>query len=192
MIDRGVFFGGSSYAAYGTSGVIRAYGSGDTNYVEVATGTTLGTRAAADNVAITGAITAQDSTTINTLNLGANNLTFQNTASTLGVSGILSSGATDAQIANGTSASALQAATAGGEMVIRVNGATDKLTIAPVIQNNTSASALTKSGAGTLVLTGVNTYTGTTSVNGGKLRLESETGAEPLRSELTTWPAAQR
>ena len=172
MIDRGVFFGGSSYAAYGTSGVIRAYGSGDTNYAEVATGTTLGTRAAADNVAITGAITAQDTTTINTLNLGANNLTFQNTASTLSVGGILSSGATNAQIANGTNASALRAATAGGEMVIRVNGSTDKLTIAPVIQNNTSASALTKSGAGTLVLTGVNTYTGTTSVNGGTLRLE--------------------
>ena len=54
-------------------------------------------------------------------------------------------------------------------MVIRVNGPSDQLNIGAMIQNNASASALTKSGAGLLTLSGTNTYTGTTTINGGTL-----------------------
>ena len=58
---------------------------------------------------------------------------------------------------------------------VRVNGSTDVLTLAPIIQNHgtgATASALTKSGAGTLILSNTaNTYTGKTYINGGVLQI---------------------
>ncbi len=172
LLDKGLFFGGSSYAAYDSGGYVRAYGSSDANYLAAPAGATMGSPTATSNVQLTtGNITAQTSASANTINLGANSLIFQNAASTLSVNGILSAGASSAVITSGTSASALQATSAGGELLVRVNGSTDALNIGANIQNNTSASSLTKSGAGTLTLSGTNTYTGTTTVNAGTLAL---------------------
>ena len=64
----------------------------------------------------------------------------------------------------------LQAGTAGGDLLVNQANTANTLTIGSVIQNNTSASTLTKSGAGTLVLSGVNTFTGQTNIAGGTLR----------------------
>jgi autotransporter-associated beta strand protein len=55
--------------------------------------------------------------------------------------------------------------------VIRVNGASDILTINSNIQNNASASPLTKTGAGTLIIGGTETYTGTTYIANGTLKV---------------------
>ncbi len=46
-----------------------------------------------------------------------------------------------------------------------------------VIQNGSGTVALTKSGAGTLTLSGTNTYTGTTTANGGTLLVNGSTAA---------------
>lgn len=48
---------------------------------------------------------------------------------------------------------------------------TDANTLAAIIGDNTGATSLTKSGAGTWVLSAANTYTGTTTISGGTLRL---------------------
>lgn len=65
--------------------------------------------------------------------------------------------------------------TAGGELLIHQYNAAagGELTISAPIVDNTSATALVKSGPGTLILTGTNTYTGTTFLNGGVLQYAS-------------------
>ena len=60
LLDKGYFFGGSSYAAYDTGGFARAYGSADTSYV-AATGSNNIASTATNNVALTGNVTAQAS-----------------------------------------------------------------------------------------------------------------------------------
>jgi len=187
--DRGLFFGGTGYARYDATGFIRATNySGDTNATSVS-GADIGVVTAISDVGLSDAITDQTDATANTINLGVNNLTFQATASTLSVNGILSAGSAAGSIANGTNASSIRAAASGGELVIRVNGASDVLTIAPNIVAFGSSS-LTKSGAGLLTLSGANTYTGTTTINAGTLSVIggsaiADTGAVVLANSTT-------
>ena len=169
LISTGVFFGGNNYAAYDTGGFLRGLTTGDTNYVGGVSGANAIVDGATTNVALTGAVTAQGNASVNTLNMGANNVTLANGA-TLGTNGILASGGTNI-VLDKTTASTLQATAAGGELVIRVDGSTDVLTINPVIQNNTSASSLTKVGAGTLSLNGTNTFTGNMTIASGTLQI---------------------
>jgi len=131
-------------------------------------GGTIGVDDAAQDVKLNGDITAQTTAAANTINLAAHSLTLQDASQILSVNGILSAGAASASIAT---AGQMQPAISGGELVVRVNGPSDGLSLEPVIQNNASASALTKSGAGTLTLSGTNTYTGTTRINAGTLAL---------------------
>jgi len=57
------------------------------------------------------------------------------------------------------------------------------LTVSTVLQNNgpVGGNSLTKTGAGTMELTATNTYTGTTTVNGGTLRMINSTSANAIR-----------
>lgn len=57
------------------------------------------------------------------------------------------------------------------------------LTVNTVLQNNNPAggNSLTKTGAGTMELTATNTYTGTTTVNGGTLRMVNSTAGNAIR-----------
>ena len=57
------------------------------------------------------------------------------------------------------------------------------LTVSTVLQNNTpvGGNSLTKTGAGTMELTSTNTYTGTTTVNEGILRMINSTSANAIR-----------
>ena len=66
----------------------------------------------------------------------------------------------------------------GADLVIIQGAATNVLNIGAVIADNTSATGLTKSGLGTLTLSGVNTYTGVTTLNSGTLR--ATTSAQAL------------
>ena len=54
---------------------------------------------------------------------------------------------------------------------------TDRVNISgPITQNSGAASGIIKQGVGTLALSGANTYTGTTTINAGTLRLERLSG----------------
>ena len=135
---------------------------------------TLGVNDITKNAFVTGNITAQTTAAVNTINLAANNLAIT-ASNTLSVNGILSSGASAATLSTG----AIQAGSAGGELVIRVNGSSDKLTVSSTVQDNTSASALTKTGAGYLLLSGTNSFTGTAYVDGGTLEIPTKSGDVP-------------
>lgn len=163
---------GSGYAWYdATSGFVRDYQSTDADYVAVA-GSSAGMSGVSDtsNAVLSGAITGQTTATVNTVNLGLNNLTMT-ASNTLSARGLLSSGSAAAQINLGN----LQPKDAGGELVVRVDKSTDILTVTSVIQDNTSASSLTKSGAGKLTLSTAPTYTGRTTVAGGNLTFSAST-----------------
>ena len=169
LIDRGLFFNGSSFAAYDAagSGFVRAYGVGDTNYVAAAGGTSTIVTGATDNVALGGSVITQAAATINTLNLGANSLALD-TGVAFQTDGIVQSGGAASTISGGTS---LSTATPSGELIIRTNLSSDALTISTPLVDNTGATRLTVSGAGTLTFSTPNTYAGGTVVNSGTLKL---------------------
>lgn len=58
--------------------------------------------------------------------------------------------------------------------------------LATVIGDNGGATSLTKTGAGTWLLTGANTYTGTTSVNGGILMLDFSAAGAPASNIISS------
>jgi autotransporter-associated beta strand protein len=58
-------------------------------------------------------------------------------------------------------------------LAVAQNSTTSTLTIDAPITESGGARTLTKSGSGTLILSGANTYTGTTTVSGGKLTVAS-------------------
>ncbi|MCX5653984.1 MAG: autotransporter-associated beta strand repeat-containing protein, partial [Planctomycetota bacterium] len=174
LIDRGIFYGGSAYAACDGSGYgyVRAliYGGSDANApAAIAGGATLGVDDATQNVQITGSITAQTTASVNTLHVsGAQNVTLAGGA-TLSLNGILKSGGNASTISGGAG---ITPTVGGNDMVIRTDAAGDALTItSPILDNG--ATALTKSGAGTLKLSGANAYTGNTGINQGTLVLNT-------------------
>ena len=161
---------GDRYAAYDAGGFVRAYGATDANYLDAPANSTIGASDISKNVDLsTGNITAQITASANTITMRNNNIAMTGTSAVLSTDGLLSSGSAAATIGGGTTPR-LQAATPGGELVVRVNGSTDILTISSIIQNNTSASRLTKLGAGKLIISTAATYTGSTHVGGGILQ----------------------
>ena len=178
LIDRGLFYNGSAYATYDSGGFVRGFTTGDTDYLAAPTGTSIGASTSSSNVDLTtGNITAQTTVSANTINMRNFNIAMTGTSQVLSTSGLLSSGSASATLGGGTTP-LLQAGTAGGELVVRVNGSSDALNISSVIQNNTSASSLTKAGAGTLTLSGANTYTGATTINAGTLTVSGGSAIE--------------
>ncbi|WP_009962450.1 beta strand repeat-containing protein [Verrucomicrobium spinosum] len=119
---------------------------------------------ATENVSLAGDPAASISTrTIHSLRLTAlANLTIGAGESlTLGSGGVLVTGAGATSIAGGF----LQSGNSQDLVVIQ--NASQALTISSTIRNNGGATALTKSGTGTLILSGTNTYSGGTYINGG-------------------------
>jgi len=108
-------------------------------------------------------------TSLNTLKLTGPGAAITLAGGTMTVGGILRSGG-NTGMAGVISGGAGLMAPSGADMVIRTDLAGDALVInSPILANGTNA--LTKSGAGTLLLTGSNTYTGGTFVNGGTLQI---------------------
>jgi fibronectin-binding autotransporter adhesin len=178
LIDRGIFYNGSSYATYDAGGFVRGFTAGDTNYLAAPTGATIGASTSASNVDLTtGNITAQTTVSANTINMRANSITMSGTNQVLSANGILSSGSASATLGGGTTPR-LQATAAGNEIVIRVNGASDSLTVTSAIRNfgvdsGGTASGLTKTGSGTLSINTASTFTGALNVNSGVLNYSS-------------------
>lgn len=173
------YFGGTDFA-FSNAGVLRApvYGS-DAGFVTSATALT----ATSDNE-ITGSFT-NGAATISTLKInGAQTLTLSatltvQTVATTGDGGILATGGAST-ITGGTGIT-----TGGsGALLIRVNGASDSLTIASPLTNGTTGG-LTKSGDGTLILSGNNLQTGTTSISEGTVRLSGTGRLSGANATLT-------
>jgi len=78
----------------------------------------------------------------------------------------------------------LTSATTGGDIDLINYSNDEQLTINAVIADNGGASTLTKAGDGTLILNGINTYTGATIVGGGTLNLNQDLRYLSLSSEL--------
>ena len=162
LLNPGIFFGGSNYAASDAAGFVRgiAYGT-DAGSVTTAGGASV----SGTYVQLTGNVTAQNTATFATLNLsGSPNLTLA-AAQTLTVNGLLKSGGSGTSTIGG--GAGIQAA-AGAELVVRSDLAGDSLTIGtPILANG--LNAFTKSGAGTVTLAADNTLSGAVRVNAGTL-----------------------
>jgi fibronectin-binding autotransporter adhesin len=72
----------------------------------------------------------------------------------------------------------------GAKTLTLTGNNTGSNTIAAIIGDNTGATSLTKTGNGTWVLTGNNTYTGTTTVSAGELDLNTS-GGQSIAGNLT-------
>ncbi|MEI6070957.1 MAG: autotransporter-associated beta strand repeat-containing protein [Verrucomicrobiae bacterium] len=133
------------------------------------------TWAAANNTNVTtgGALSSATTNSLRFNTAGAFTLTLTGT-NTISSGGILETSAV------GGNATAITGGTllgsVGQDLVVIQNNASGALTIGSVIANNTSATGLTKSGAGNLTLTGANTYTGATNINGGVLQISASNG----------------
>ena len=178
LIDRGLFFGGSSYATYDTGGFVRGYTTGDANYVaNVGGANAIATGATTNVVLTTAAVTGQNTASINTLSItGAFDVDMA-AGQALTVNGILKTGGNSATISNAGGTGSIGAA--GGELVIRTDAAGDTLNIsAPIL-----LGTVTKTGAGVLTLSGTNTFTALR-LNQGQININSNT-AIPAGATLT-------
>ncbi|MCE9547120.1 MAG: autotransporter-associated beta strand repeat-containing protein [Planctomycetia bacterium] len=183
LLDRGVFFGGSTYAAYDTNGYVRAYAATDTNAVTSPAAATLGVNDPTKNAFVTGTITNQTNASVNTINdTGAFGITL-NASQTLSVNGILKGGNSAATISGGTG---INTTASGSELVIRTDQVNDVLTItSPLVANGTNA--LTKGGAGTLILDGAtNGFTGVSTIDAGTLQIGSGSTTGTLGTAAVT------
>jgi fibronectin-binding autotransporter adhesin len=121
-----------------------------------------------DNVSLTtGASTINSNQTINTLRFTGNtttgSLAIETGATlTLATGGLLVTGNGNFAVTGGT----LTSGAAGPELVIIQNDTANPLAISSTIADGGSATALTMSGSGQLTLTGSNTYSGGTFING--------------------------
>jgi autotransporter-associated beta strand protein len=165
FLDKGLFFGGSNYAAYDATGYVRglAYGT-DTNAAATDTIT------ASNHVQLTSSVSGRTGDTLLSLNLSGGGVNYTAISGSLNVPGILKSGGGAlSTISGGTSLTT----TSNAELVIRTDTSADLLEISTNITGFNTG--LTKTGAGTLTLSGTNGYTGTTRVNAGTLVLSGGT-----------------
>ena len=114
-------------------------------------------------------ITSQAAVTVSSLKMTTANLTLAGNL-TLSTGAILQSGGI-AQITAAAGRTIL-GATPSTNIVIRVDGPSDVLTLAPTVTiPSTQTGGLTKNGAGTLVISGTNGFTGGLTINEGTIQL---------------------
>jgi autotransporter-associated beta strand protein len=128
---------------------------------------------ATSNTTVTTSSAPAAGSTTNSLRFnaaGANTLTLSgtNVISTGGVLVTPNVGSNLSEITGGT-----LGGRAGADLTVHQHNASAALTIGSAIVDNAGATGLTKSGAGQLTVTGANTYTGPTTVNDGKLLLQT-------------------
>ena len=157
--NTGTINGGLSFNLVATGGTLAFSRSDNVTYSGVLSGAGSLTQAGTGNLTLTGANTYTGTTTISggTLTIGA--------GGTLGTGNIVLSGGT---LVGGTLAVSKFSGTSGSYSGIL-----------------TGTTGLNKTGAGTLVLSGANTYTGTTTVAAGTLLVHGSVGAVTVNSGAT-------
>ncbi|MGA2059429.1 MAG: autotransporter-associated beta strand repeat-containing protein [Thermoguttaceae bacterium] len=169
--------GGTDWAISGASG---------TNPITAYSGYTTGW--SANNQLVTAAATTLPSTpatsvyTLKVNNSASGSLDINGSTLTLSYGGLLFTGSAPYEIKNGTLNSG---STTNSDLIAITNGS-GALTISAIINNGVGAQTLTKSGTGTLIVSGLNTYTGATYVNEGLLQLGSSTNAGHTAGPLGT------
>ncbi len=178
--NQGLFFNGADYAFVNAAGTfLRAgnYGT-DLNFGTSTGGGTLGTNNASVNVNLTtGSVTAQTTASINTLKISGSALNLTMSAGntlTLASGGIIRSGSFASTLAGGTITT-----TTNTEYIFNTASATDLLAISSSL-GASGVNALTKVGAGSLVLSGINAFTGPIFINGGTLSFAAPGASDPL------------
>jgi hypothetical protein len=175
-------FSASAGAAQGAgiflSGVLANIGvsGGNVTYADTigGTGLTVGGINTAINKIGSGTLTLSGTNTFTgNINISAGTVSISGTANLGNVANdvIISNGGTLAVTATTTLANGRDFKLAGSS-TIDVAGATTT-TLQGVVGDGASAGTLNKNGAGNLLLSGTNTYTGATNVNGGTLRAGS-------------------
>ncbi len=162
--------GGSDWAMNSTGGADGAI----TAYSSYTTDTAPGTWAATENINLTAnPASIAANTTINSLRLaGASAVTIDSgMALTIASGGVLATGSSATSIAPASGTATLMGANTL-DLVVQQYSSAD-MTISATIANNTGATRLTKSGPGKLILSGANTYTGSTVVNAGILSVSA-------------------
>jgi autotransporter-associated beta strand protein len=147
-------------------------------------------------VVLSAASSYNGSTTIQnsgTFKLGGNNLlpTTPQTGVTINTSGTFDLASFSGAVASltGDNTATVRNSVIGGTSTLTVNPASGSTTFAGIIAGTNGGAqgnvALQKNGAGTLVLTGANTFSGATTVNGGTLSAAAPGGALASTSSLT-------
>ena len=164
--------GGSDWATLsGTNIVGLSTGAGYTT--TTAAGTTAANYTNANMDVTNSAGTLSGTVTPNTFRFNtaaADTVTLATGANVLGAGSILETSAVGSNLSTITGGT-LEASSSSGELVVIQNNASGGLTIASTIADNSASSPVTKSGAGLLTLSGTNTYSGQTYVNGGRLSI---------------------
>lgn len=172
---------GSSVAGAGSDAVLigatmngrKDFVTAQAGVITAATYTATGTSAwdAGKNMNVTGDVTTGAS------DAGINSLRFAEAAArTVALTGTQSLASGMILVTSDVAANAVSIVggtlrgSVGGDLLVMQNNTLSTLTINSIISDNGSATALTKVGAGVLVLTGDNTYTGSTYLLEGVLR----------------------
>lgn len=162
---------GSDWVAAATNYPNASPVSGNYNYTGYSNNTAIATWVSTNNMSVSNtSFSVSSSATINTLKLSGPATVTITAGKTLAIQtgGLLDSSAS-------TGASTITGGTlegAPGADLILLQNYTSPLTIGSVIADNTSPTALTVGGlGGTVVLTGTNSYTGVTYINGGILQV---------------------
>ena len=134
--------------------------------------------AGSNNTTVTDNTTSTLSANSTTQSLRFNDSSSRAVTINSGVTGIISSGGIlVTSNAGASSISAIDGTStlkgANGVDLVVIQNSSNALSIGAVIADNGSATGLTKSGTGNLVLSGANTYTGKTNINGGNVTVDS-------------------
>jgi CSLREA domain-containing protein len=139
--------------------------------IQNGSGTLALTKAGAGTETLTGANTYSGTTTISagTLQLGIANAIPN--GSNVTVTGTLDLNGLSDTIGALSGSGTVDNLTAGGTPTLTVGNNNAGGTFSGVIKNNTGTVSLTKAGTGTEILTGANTYSGTTTISAGTLQI---------------------
>lgn len=118
---------------------------------------------------VNAAIASQAAVAVTSLKMTTFNLTLAGNL-TLNTGALLQTGGS-ATIDGTAAGRTIVGAAAATNIAIRVNGASDTLTLTSNVTIGAQSGGLTKNGAGTLIIQGTNAQTGTTNINEGTVRL---------------------